>query len=71
MHECQHLDECEFVLRYVAQVKPHWDDFVTLYCRGDFLDNCKRLQQFRELGSLPDSSLMPTGHRVPHILDQE
>ena len=71
MQECQYLDDCEFVLRYVAKVKPHWDDFVTHYCRGDFQDNCKRLEQFRELGSRPESALMPTGHRVPHIVNKE
>jgi hypothetical protein len=32
MQECQHLNSCEFVLHYMAQAKPHWDDFVSLYC---------------------------------------
>ncbi len=71
MQECQYLNECEFVLRYVAQVKPHWDDFVSLYCYGDFQDDCKRLEQFKKLGACPDSGLMPTGHRVPKILELE
>ena len=71
MSECQHLHDCEFVLRYVARVKPHWDDFVSLYCRGVFQENCKRLEQLRELGFCPDPKLMPTGHRVPHVLDQD
>jgi hypothetical protein len=71
MSDCKYLQECEFVLRYVSQVKPHWDDFVSLYCKGDFQDVCKRLEQFRERGSRPDSNLMPTGHRVPDIIEQE
>ena len=69
MSECQHLRECEFVLRYVSQVKPHWDDFVSLYCRGEFQDVCKRLEHFSKTGSRPDSDLMPTGHRVPEIVE--
>jgi hypothetical protein len=71
MPECKHLKDCGFVLRYVALVKPHWDDFVSLYCNGEFQENCKRLEQFREHGTCPDSGLMPTGHRVPPILEQE
>ena len=71
MTECRYLHECEFVLRYVAQVKPHWDDFVSLYCHGDFQDVCKRLQYFMEHGTQPDSGLMPTGQRVPGIIEQE
>lgn len=69
MQECKHLNECEFVLRYVTQVKPHWDDFVSLYCCGDFKENCKRLQHFNEQGTCPDSKLMPTGQMVPQILE--
>ena len=71
MQECQHLNSCEFVLRYVAQVKPRWDDFVSLYCCRDFQENCKRLDYFKSHGILPDSELMPTGQRVPQSLVKE
>lgn len=71
MSKCQYLHECEFVLRYVAKVKPHWDDFVSLYCHGDFQDVCKRLEYFRVHGTRPAPDLMPTGHHVPGIIDQE
>ena len=71
MQECQHLNNCEFVLRHVAQVKPHWDDFVSLYCCGAFQENCKRLEYFKTHGMLPDSALMPTGQRVPQNLENE
>ena len=69
MAECKHLRDCEFVLRYVAQVKPHWDDFVSHYCRGEFQDVCKRLERYRQGGPRPDADLMPTGHRVPDIVN--
>jgi hypothetical protein len=71
MKECKHLPECEFVLRYVAQVKPHWDEFVSLYCCGDFQDVCKRLEHFKRHGSRPDPGLMPTGRRVPDVVEGE
>jgi hypothetical protein len=71
MVECKHLHECEFVLRYVEQVKPHWDDFVTLYCRGVFKENCKRFESFEKLKVKPAPTLMPTGHSVPDILDKK
>ena len=71
MQECQHLNNCEFVLRYVAQVKPHWDDFVSLYCCGDFQENCQRFEHFKAHGMLPASALMPTGQRVPQNLEKE
>ena len=65
--ECKHFRKCAFVLRYVAQVKPHWDDFVSLYCHGDFQDVCKRLEWFLRFNAMPSPELMPTGHRVPEI----
>ena len=68
MTECKHLKDCEFVLDYVAQVKPHWDDFVSLYCHGDFQEVCKRLAWFKEHDAKPGSDLMPTGQRVPGIM---
>jgi hypothetical protein len=68
MKECRDLQECEFVLQYVAQVEPHWDDFVTLYWRGDFQDVCKRREMFERGNSRPEPDLMPTGQRVPGIL---
>ena len=69
MTECRYLRECEFVLRYVSQVKPHWDDFVNLYCRGDLQGFCKRRQSFGECGAKPEANLMPTGHIVPGIIE--
>jgi hypothetical protein len=69
MTECKHFRDCEFVLRYVPQVKPHWDDFVSHYCRGDFQDICKRLQRFKTNGTMPEPDLMPNGNKVPYILN--
>ena len=68
MKECRYFQECEFVLHYVAQVKPHWDDFVNLYCHGDFQDVCKRREMFVRFKTRPEPDLMPTGQRVPGIL---
>lgn len=68
MATCAHLQECEFVLDYVARAKPHWDDFVSLYCQGSFQDVCHRLAWFEKFGSKPPADLMPTGKRVPEIL---
>lgn len=62
---CRHLKDCSFVLTYVRRAKPHWDDFVTLYCNGDFQDVCKRLEWFRTGRGTPPPELMPTGHQVP------
>ncbi len=71
MSNCKYFQECEFVLQYVAQVKPHWDDFVNLYCHGDFQDICKRLEWFETYGSKPAPDLMPTGRRVPEMIDEQ
>ena len=71
MSECKYLQKCEFVLRYVEQVKPHWDDFVSLYCYGEFQDVCKRLEQFKVKGVKPDPRLMPTGQKVPCTISKK
>ena len=69
MARCEHFQDCEFVLRHVARVKPHWDDFVSLYCNGDFQDVCKRRAWFKEHGTEPSPDLMPTGKTVPELSD--
>ena len=70
MDQCLHFQECEFVLRYVAQVQPHWDDFVSHYCHGDFQDVCARRKWFETHGTKPAAVLMPTGSRVPGMMDE-
>jgi hypothetical protein len=71
MSVCKYFQECEFVLQYVARVKPHWDDFISLYCHGDFQDVCKRLEWFETYGDKPAPDLMPTGRRVPVMIDKQ
>lgn len=71
MQPCVHMKDCEFILTYVGKVKPHWDDFVNLYCQGSFQDVCHRLRWYQEHGSKPPADLMPTGHRVPEALDMQ
>ena len=68
MSQCKHFKECEFVLRYVSRVKPHWDDFVSLYCHGNFQDVCKRLEWVNEHNEMPPPELMPTGRYVDGLL---
>ena len=70
MARCQHFKDCEFVLLYVVKMKPHWDDFVSYYCDGDFQDVCKRLAWFNEHDTRPAPDLMPTGCIVPEFSDQ-
>jgi hypothetical protein len=68
MATCPYFQRCEFVLTYVSKVKPHWDDFVTLYCQGSFQDVCKRRIWIMEKGDVPPIDMMPTGQKVPGIL---
>ncbi len=70
LSRCKYFTDCEFVLRYVSKVKPHWDDFVSLYCHGDFQDVCKRYEWMAEHGRKPSPELMPTGRLVPGMVDQ-
>lgn len=70
METCPYFQQCEFVLTYVSKVKPHWDDFVTLYCQGCFQDVCKRKTWFASHGTAPPIDLMPTGNRVPDIVNK-
>ena len=70
MPPCDHMQDCEFVLTYVAKVEPHWDDFVKHYCNGSFQDVCQRLKWFQEHGTKPPADLMPTGQRVPEMLER-
>ena len=66
---CPYFEQCEFVLTYISKVEPHWDDFVTHYCKGSFQELCKRKSWFTEQGTPPPVDLMPTGNRVPEIIE--
>ena len=70
MTTCPHFQHCEFVLTYIAKVKPHWDDFITHYCQGSFQDLCIRKKWFSEQRGIPPVDLMPTGQRVPAMLQK-
>jgi hypothetical protein len=71
MPTCPYLKECGFVSTYVEQVKPHWNEFVRLYCDGPFQEVCSRLAWYQKDGSKPPAELMPTGLQVPPILHKE
>lgn len=68
MQTCRYLSRCEFVLKYIPKVRPLWDEFVTLYCQGDFQDVCCRKKWFVEKGEVPPPELMPSGMQVPDLV---
>ena len=67
---CPYFGQCEFILIYISKVEPHWDDFVTHYCQGSFQELCKRKSWFNEHGTPPPVDLMPSGNRVPEIIEE-
>ncbi|MBW2451437.1 MAG: hypothetical protein JRF07_03670 [Deltaproteobacteria bacterium] len=71
MTTCPYFEHCEFVLRYVARVKPHWDDFINHYCQGELREFCKRLEWFQRYGTKPPAELMPTGQTVPESIERQ
>jgi hypothetical protein len=71
MSVCPYLKECAFVSTYVEQVKPHWNEFVKLYCNGPFQEVCQRLAWYQQQGKKPPAELMPTGCPVPPSLHQQ
>ncbi|PLX80277.1 MAG: hypothetical protein C0616_08845 [Desulfuromonas sp.] len=71
MEACQCLPSCEFILKYIPQVRPHWDEFVTLYCQGEFQDVCERRKWFVVKGDVPPPELMPSGFTVPSNLSKD
>jgi hypothetical protein len=58
---CEFLEGCAFFNKYKESLGPAYDGFVSLYCRGPKLEDCRRRQYRLEKGEPPSEEILPNG----------
>ncbi len=65
MAVCELLSVCGFFQKYENSLNMACKGFITTYCKGPQMDECKRKIYRQEHGVPPDDDMMPTGQQVP------
>ena len=63
--ECHLLDKCGFFKKYKGTNDLACQGFITIYCKGDKMDECKRLEYRNKHGVPPEDKMMPNGQICP------
>ena len=59
--ECEHLKTCGFIQKYGATRDLACRGFIMLYCKGDKMKECKRLELKEKHGEKVNPDMMPNG----------
>lgn len=59
--ECELLANCGFFKKHCTTNQLACQGFITMYCKGDKMDQCKRKQYRREHGVPPSENMLPSG----------
>jgi len=58
---CELLSNCKFLEKYKATMAMACQGFVKKYCQGDKLDECKRLDHYKQHGEQAVEDMLPSG----------
>jgi hypothetical protein len=59
--ECKFLPTCGFFKKYCQSNNLACQGFINLYCKGEKMDECKRLEYRNKNGVPPPENMMPSG----------
>ena len=59
--ECELLVKCGFFKKYESTKDLVCKGFISMYCKGPKMDECKRLEYRKTHGTPPSDDMMPTG----------
>ena len=62
--ECELLSKCGFFKKYLNSREAACRGFITLYCRGNKMDACKRKEYRKAKGMPPPDNMLPNGQTV-------
>ena len=60
-HECELLEKCGFFNKHQTDKDLACRGFITQYCRGPMMDQCRRKQYREAHGTPPSDDMMPNG----------
>ena len=61
-NECELLNTCGFFIKYESSKVLACKGFITMYCKGDKINECKRMEYKQKHGKAPSDDMMPSGH---------
>ncbi len=62
--ECENLSNCGFFVKYGETKNLVCKGFISMYCKGDRMMECKRMAYKKEHGVKPSDDMMPSGQMV-------
>lgn len=62
--ECELLGTCGFFRKYELTKEATCRGFISTFCKGDLMDQCRRKQIKKDTGKSPSDDMMPTGLMV-------
>lgn len=65
--ECELLPKCGFFKKYQSTDEFACIGFISMYCRGPRMAECKRMQYRLEHGTPPPDDMLPTGSTLKSI----
>jgi len=65
MPECELRTRCGFFRNHADGFSLGWKGFVTAYCRGSRMKDCRRREYFETHGKFPPDDLLPSGKKMP------
>ena len=62
--ECYLLEKCGFFNKYNCSGEINCQEFIKNYCKGENVNNCKRIQYRNHYGITPSDDMMPSGEMM-------
>lgn len=63
-NDCQYLSTCGFFKKYQSTKDLACRGFISLYCKGEKMKECKRLEYRNMHGTPPSDDMMPNGQLI-------
>jgi len=64
MNECELLSNCGFFRKYCQTKVLACQGFISMYCKGDKMKDCKRMAYKIAHGSPPPDDMLPSGQMI-------
>lgn len=64
MNDCQNLEKCGFVKKYGESKALAVKGFVTMYCKSEKQNQCKRKEYKQKNGTAPVDEMLPNGGMI-------
>ena len=62
--ECEMLSKCGFFKKYQGTKDLVCRGFIAMYCKGNKMNECKRMEYRKKNGVPPSDDMMPSGQFV-------